>query len=150
MFVALLFFFPAFNLLTSFFAHESSFFFLRPSLWFHYLLNFLSQCLIGANTPCCSIIITFIPLSPSSSYFSHTVPSFNFCHFHLLFLLLRPFHQSSFLCPVLFITFHSAQQNVISGVNVRGDGAKGQRFCLLGGRSHPWLTLVLMEPLQSA
>lgn len=84
---------------------------------------------------------------PPFPYFSHTVPSFNFCHFHLFFSLLCPFHQSSFLCLLLFITSHSAQQNVIPGVNVRGDHAKGQRVCLLGGRSHAWLTAVLMEPL---
>lgn len=98
------------------------------------------------NTSCRFIIITFIPLRlPPFPYFSYTVPSFNFVTF-TIFLLLCPFHQSSFLCFILFITFHSAQQNVIPGVNVRGGHAKGQRVCLLGGRSHPWQTAVLMEP----
>lgn len=83
---------------------------------------------------------------PPFPYFSHTVPSFNFCHFHLFSLLFGSFHLSSFLRFILFITFHSAQQSVIPVVNVRGDHAKGQRVCLLGGRYHAWLTAVLMEP----
>lgn len=98
------------------------------------------------NTSLCSIIINFIPLglSPLLLCFPHTVPSFNFCLSHLFLLPFWSFHQSSFFCSFFFITFHTTQQTVIPGVNVRGDHVKGRHVCLLGGQSHPWLTWVLM------
>lgn len=81
------------------------------------------------NTSLCSIIINFIPFSPLLLCFPHTVPSFNFCFSHLFLLPFWSFHQSSCFCSFFFITFHTTQQSVIPGVNVRGDHVKGQHVC---------------------
>lgn len=114
-----------FVLLTSCVAHDSTALSLQQSFWFNYLLffpltltyqaNYL--CTLSLSTPSHLVWVIFSHPPYTASLFNRCHSCFSrlpFCLFHLCFSLL------STITPFpLSITFHSSQQTVIPGVNVK-------------------------------